>query len=68
MGAALAVALASAGWSVDALPGAPPILRRASDIVEPFRVAQELASGELSAQAWGERCTALGIGGLRLNV
>ena len=68
MGAALAVALASAGWSVDALPGAPPILRRASDIVEPFRVAQELASGELSAQAWGERCTALGIGELRLNV
>ena len=65
---ALGVALASAGWSVDALPGAPLILRRASDTVEPCPVARELASGELTAQAWAERCSTLGIGGLRLSV
>jgi heat shock protein HtpX len=68
LAAALAVALAATGWTLESLPGAAPLLRRGTDSVEPFRVIQELLGGKLTEQAWRERAEALGIGHLRLAV
>jgi heat shock protein HtpX len=68
IGAALAVALAATGWTLESLPGAAPILRRGPESVEPFRVVQELLGGTLTEPAWRERAAALGIGQLRLSV
>jgi hypothetical protein len=68
IGAALAVALVASGWTLESLPGAPPVLHRGADSVEPFGVVEELESGKLTDQAWQERAGALGIATLRLSV
>lgn len=65
-GAALAVALARAGWTVDAAPGIPITLRRGEDAVEPFVVVHMLAEGKLSGEGWVQRCVQLGIADLSL--
>jgi Zn-dependent protease with chaperone function len=68
IGAALAVALVGGGWTLESLPGAPPVLHRGADSVEPFGVVEELESGKLTDEAWQERAAALGIANLRLSV
>jgi Zn-dependent protease with chaperone function len=66
--AALALALVGSGWTLEALPGAPVLLHRGADSVEPFAVVEELLKGTLTGQAWQERTAALGIANLRLSV
>jgi hypothetical protein len=68
IGAGLAVALTSAGWTAEALPGVTPTMRRQQDTVEPFTVVQQLAQDKMQAAEWIERATALGISGLPLSV
>ncbi len=68
LGAALGLALVASGWTVESLPGAPPVLHRGTDRVEPFGVVEELADGKLTEQSWQERAAALGIANLRLSV
>jgi hypothetical protein len=41
--------------------------RRGDDRVAPHVVVAELRAGTLSAEAWGERVAALGIGNLALH-
>jgi hypothetical protein len=68
LGAALGLALVASGWSIDSLPGAPPLLQRGRDSVEPFGIMDELAKGTLSDQAWQQRAAELGIATLPLYV
>jgi Zn-dependent protease with chaperone function len=68
LGAALAVALVGSGWTLESLPGAPVVLHRGADSVEPFGVVEELLKGRLTGQAWQERAAALGIANLRLSL
>jgi heat shock protein HtpX len=65
-GAALAVALAHAGWTVDATPGIPVTLRWGREAIEPMTVAHQLAEGQLTPGAWLARCRELGIAGIDL--
>ena len=67
IGAALAVALARSGWTLESLPGESPVLRRGSETLEAFRMVHDLAVGALSPDAWQSRCSALGISGLQLQ-
>jgi Zn-dependent protease with chaperone function len=68
VGAALAVALAGSGWTIESQPGAARALRRGGENLEPFGVIDDLASGKLTAEGWQERAKALGIANLRLSV
>lgn len=56
VGAALAVLLASRGWSIEGLPGDPVTATRDGTIIEPFTVVPRLAAGELSAEEWRTVC------------
>jgi heat shock protein HtpX len=67
LGSGLALALRRLGWSVESLPGAPVRMRAGGVMVEPFADVASLVSGELSADAWRERCEALGIADLPLR-
>jgi hypothetical protein len=64
---ALLVALERAGWSVDATLGEAVLACRSEEQVDPYGVVGELLRGELGADAWRERATALGIADLRLH-
>jgi heat shock protein HtpX len=68
IGAALAVALVGTGWTVESLPGAPFVLRRGADNVEPFSIMLELLQGKLTERGWQERAAALGIATYRLSI
>lgn len=68
IGAALAVALVGTGWTVESLPGAPVVLHRGTDALEPFGVIEGFMNGKLTDQAWQERAAALGIANLPLSV
>ena len=61
LGSALAVALSRAGWTTDAAPGEPVMLRGPDTALDPFGTAQALVKGELSAEAWAEECERAGI-------
>ena len=50
------------------LPGAPPVLHRGADSLQPFKIVEELLNGKLADRAWQERAAALGIATLRLSV
>ena len=56
VGAALAVLLASRGWSIEGLPGDPVTATRDGTVIEPFTVVPRLAAGELSAEEWRTVC------------
>jgi hypothetical protein len=66
VGAALAVALAQAGWATDAAPGEPVMLRGPVGALDPFGTVQALVKGELSAEAWSQQCERLGIVGVEM--
>jgi heat shock protein HtpX len=65
-GAALAVALSQNGWTAESLPGRPIVMRRGDDVLEPFNEVDRLARADLGAEAWQQRCWALGIRDLSL--
>jgi len=52
LGVALAVALHERGWVIEAGPGAPVVLRREGQTIEPFNVLGQLKDGGLSADEW----------------
>ncbi len=62
VGAALAVLLASRGWSIAGAPGDPVTATRDGTVIEPFAVVPRLASGELSADEWRATCRDADIG------
>jgi hypothetical protein len=61
LGAALTLTLVSQGWRPQALPGAPVAVSRGQDRLEPFVIAESLATGKLTAEAWSRQCAELGI-------
>lgn len=63
-GAALALALASHGWQVQALPGADIELTRDRRSVAPFREVHGWRENGTAAAAWAARCRELGLAGL----
>jgi Zn-dependent protease with chaperone function len=67
VGAALAAAMAANGWKVESLPGRPLVVRRGDASLEPFIEVNRLASKEVAAEAWRQRCADLGIRDLALT-
>jgi hypothetical protein len=61
LAAAVGVALANQGWSVEALPGEPATLRRDGRAFMPSEVVRQLARGELTAQEWLDQYHRLGV-------
>jgi heat shock protein HtpX len=66
VGAALAVALLDAGWTLRALPGEEVACTRGEVVLLPFRTPHDLATGRLTPADWRTRCIATGIESLAL--
>jgi len=66
LSAALAVALARAGWTTEAPPGDPVRLKGPTGSLDPFAVVEALVKGDLVSTAWARRCEELGITGLEM--
>jgi len=67
VGAALSVALVSRDFVVVAPPGGEVILRKDDVNLEPFKLRERLATGELKAEPWRELCARIGIADLDLG-
>jgi heat shock protein HtpX len=66
LGSALAVALSQAGWTTEAQPGEPVLLRGPAGTLDPFAAVQALVKGEMGAAAWTAECERLGIAGIEM--
>jgi ribosomal protein S27AE len=66
LGSALAVALSRAGWTTEAQPGEPVLLRGPAGTIDPFGAVQALVKGEMSVDAWAAECERLGIAGIEM--
>jgi heat shock protein HtpX len=66
LGAALAAALSQAGWTTDAPPGEPVLLKGPAGTIDPFGAVQALVKGEMSVDAWATECGRLGIAGIEM--
>jgi heat shock protein HtpX len=66
-GAGLALALHDHGWTIHGAVGTSVSAERGGLVVEPFSAVAALASRELSASAWRDRCVELGISSLALG-
>ena len=66
LGAALAVALARAGWTTEAPPGDPVLLEGPRGSLDPFAVVEALVQGDLASVAWARQCEELGMAGLEM--
>ena len=67
LGSALATLLAKHGWTIHADLGEPITCTKGEQAIKPFEVLPDFLSGKQSAEAWRERCSALGISGLPLG-
>jgi Zn-dependent protease with chaperone function len=63
---ALSLALHELGWIAMTSPGEEIVFRREGHEVRPFSDLSAVAKGEVSADAWNERCVALGIANVPL--
>jgi hypothetical protein len=67
LGTALAAALCSRGWVIQALPGQPVALQQGECVVDPWAVVRDLDAGHLDPEAWRARCVTAGITQLDLG-
>ena len=67
LAAGLTVALAGAGWHVEAPPGRPVLCRRGEEAIVPREIVAQLQDGALPAADWRTRAAALGIADVRLR-
>jgi heat shock protein HtpX len=67
VGAALLLLLIARGGQLHVIPGEDFFVRLDGHEVKPFTVLPALQSGAISAQAWDQQCTALGIAGADLS-
>jgi heat shock protein HtpX len=67
LGAGLTVALAAAGWAVEAAPAEPVTCRRGDDRLAPHMIVNELREGTRPAADWRAEAERLGIADLALN-
>jgi Zn-dependent protease with chaperone function len=61
IGAAVALALRKAGWTLSMAPGEPVVATRDGRQIRPFEALGRLMSGNLTADVWREQCTSAGI-------
>jgi heat shock protein HtpX len=61
IGTALAVALQRQGGRMSCEVGEPVAFQFGETVIQPFSVVQELAEGELTADAWLEQCAQAGV-------
>lgn len=66
VGAALTVALKKRGWTLSVPIGEAVYLKQGEEIIEPFNVLPGLISGDLPADAWKQKCAAIGISDINL--
>lgn len=66
VGAALVLALVARDWQLEIAPGAPVILRKGEDSLEPFNILDSLATQKLAAEDWQRQCLKFGLGDLQL--
>ena len=59
-------ALERAGWEIEAPPAQPVAARRGADVLQPHTAVHELRAGDLSAETWRDRVSALGVADLPL--
>jgi hypothetical protein len=64
---ALLVALAEAGWAVEAGLAEPVTAWRDGERLDPYEIVATLREDAVAAAGWRDRATALGIGELELN-
>ena len=64
---ALLVALAGAGWTVEAPLAEPVIACRGAERLNPYEVVRKLREDQAAAVGWRERATTLGIAELPLR-
>jgi Zn-dependent protease with chaperone function len=67
IGAAVAVVLTRRGFTLEAPPGASPVLKRGALSVEPFDLRSRLAAGGEAAEEWRHFCSETGIGDVDLG-
>jgi heat shock protein HtpX len=67
LGVALAVALSRNGWELHVLPGDDVVCERKGIIIKPFDIIPNLASGQLTPEAWRELCIDSEIADLDLD-
>ena len=67
VGAALALALDRAGWTLVSPLGEPLRFTRGADTMRAFEVAAALRAGDLDADAWRRECAAAGIADVDLG-
>jgi Zn-dependent protease with chaperone function len=67
IGAALALALRRAAWTLSMAPGEPVVASRDGRQIRPFEALGRLMSGTITAEAWREQCAAAGIHGFDLG-
>jgi hypothetical protein len=60
------LALERAGWTIESPPGAPVSARRNGDTLLPFDALQQVADGSLTAAAWRDETSRLGVADLPL--
>jgi heat shock protein HtpX len=67
LGCALAARLHDHGWSCDTGPGRSVVFQKGEQSIEPFSIVPQLTRGELTDDAWLDRCRAGGIDTLSLS-
>lgn len=67
VGAALAVALARAGWTHTTELGEPHRFVRGEQVLEPFRAAAALRGGTLTEESWRQMCADAGVADVDLG-
>jgi hypothetical protein len=67
LGVALAVALSRNGWELHVFPGEDAVCERNGTLIKPFDIVPQLASGELTAEAWQDFSGGAGIADLDLG-
>jgi hypothetical protein len=63
----MAVALHARGFAVRAMPGHSVRLERGDVSIAPFSALGDLASGEMTTEAWRDQCDRAGITNLDLG-
>jgi heat shock protein HtpX len=61
LGAALVLALAREGWSIEALPGELVATSSPGGQVKPFRLVDDLLAGDLDEAGWRDMCLQKGL-------
>jgi hypothetical protein len=61
------VALNRHGWQLHVLPGEDAVCERNGNLIKPFDIVPNLASGELTPEAWREFAVGAGIADLDLG-